>query len=209
MKQTIVALGAILMVGVSAIVACNGASNTSDRSEGMTPTSNQPVQTASLSGADQIARGHYLVSIMGCNDCHSPKVMTPQGPVADTTRLLSGHPSKMPIGAVDQNTSKEWLLFSPNLTAFVGPWGTSYAANISSSESGIGNWTEEQFFRAIREGKYKGLANSRPLLPPMPWQEFRHATDEDLSAIFAYLKSTPPVDNVVPAAAPPAGAPAR
>jgi hypothetical protein len=204
MKQTIVALGAILMVGVSAIVACNGATSNSEHQEGMNMAKGSTMPDESA----RIARGHYLVTIMGCNDCHSPKIMTPQGPVPDTTRALSGHPANLPLPSIDQNAAKQWMLFSPDLTAFVGPWGVSYSANLTSSETGIGNWTEEQFFRALREGKYKGLANSRPLLPPMPWQDFGHATDDDLSAIFAYLKSTTPVDNVVPAPVPPAGAPA-
>jgi len=43
------------------------------------------------------------------------------------------------------------------------------------------------------------MDNTRPLLPPMPWPGFAKASDEDLKAIFAYLKSTPPVENRVPA----------
>jgi hypothetical protein len=91
------------------------------------------------------------------------------------------------------------MLSNHTATAFVGPWGISYAANLTSDESGIGAWTEAQFFKAIRQGKYKGMDNSRPLLPPMPWNVYANATDDDLKAIFAYLKSTPPVNNVVPA----------
>ena len=74
----------------------------------------------------------------------------------------------------------------------------SFSANLTSDPTGIGNWTEEQFFRAIREGKSKGLAESRPLMPPMPWQQYRNLKDEDLRAIFAFLKSTKPVENRVP-----------
>jgi hypothetical protein len=51
------------------------------------------VKTAEISLADQIAKGEYLVTVLGCNDCHSPKVMTAMGPVFDTLRLLSGHPA--------------------------------------------------------------------------------------------------------------------
>jgi hypothetical protein len=91
------------------------------------------------------------------------------------------------------------VLFNHNITAFVGPWGVSFAANLTSDETGIGNWTEAQFFKAIREGKYKGMDNTRPLLPPMPWNMYRNATDDDLRAIFTYLKSTAPVENRVPA----------
>jgi hypothetical protein len=88
---------------------------------------------------------------------------------------------------------------SMDLTAATGPWGTSYAANISSDATGIGNWTEAQFIKCMREGKLKGMDNARPLLPPMPWPNFAKLTDTDLKAIFAFLKSTKPVDNVVPA----------
>lgn len=77
--------------------------------------------------------------------------------------------------------------------------GGSFAANITSAETGIGNWTKEQFFGAIRKGKYKGLEGSRPLLPPMPWQVYRNMTDTDLNAIFAYLQTTKPIENIVPA----------
>jgi mono/diheme cytochrome c family protein len=156
--------------------------------------------TTSISPDSLVKRGQYLVTIMGCNDCHTPKKMGPKGPEFDTGRLLSGHPAEVPVAKFDAGTAKNWILFNQMLTNYVGPWGISYSANITSDSTGIGNWTEQQFFKAIREGKYKGLDNTRPLLPPMPWQEFAHATDEDLKAIFAYLKSTKPVKNVVPTA---------
>ncbi len=89
------------------------------------------------------------------------------------------------------------------LSAWVGPWGIYYAANITSDSTGIGNWTEEQFLLYLRKGKYKGLATNRTLLPPMPWPGLSLLSDDELKAIFAYLKSTKPIINVVPAAAPP------
>jgi hypothetical protein len=101
---------------------------------------------------------------------------------------------------VDINAVKNgWSMFGSDFTSTVGPWGISFAANISSDATGIGNWKEEQFIRAIREGKAKGLAGNRDLLPPMPWPVYRNFSDEDLRAVFAYLKSTKPVHNVVPA----------
>ena len=148
---------------------------------------------------DTVARGKYLVTTIGCGDCHSPKVMTPQGPVPDTTRELSGHPADMKLGKIDKGQLQEWVYFNSIFTAIVGPWGVSYAANLTSDETGIGNWTEQQFFTAIRKGKYKGMENNRDLLPPMPWPSYRHMNDDDLKAIFAYLKSTKPINNVVPA----------
>jgi hypothetical protein len=140
---------------------------------------------------------------MGCNDCHTPKIMGKFGPEPDPQRLLSGHPSKLPLAKVEPAPLKDWVLFNHMSTAVVGPWGVSFAANITSDVSGIGNWTEEQFFTAIRKGKYKGMENGRNLLPPMPWPAYAKATDEELRAIFAYLKSTPPIENVVPAPIPP------
>jgi hypothetical protein len=145
-----------------------------------------------------IARGEYLVNTSACHDCHSPKIMTPNGPEPDPSRLLSGHPSSSPIPVVRKEALTDWILFNQDLTAIAGPWGVSFAANLTSDETGTGSWTEEQFFRAIRHGKYKGLEGSRPLLPPMPWQVYRLMTDHDLRAIFHYLKSTRPVSNVVP-----------
>jgi hypothetical protein len=149
-----------------------------------------------LSQQELVARGRYLATIGGCNDCHSPKVMTPAGPAPDSTRLLSGHPSQDKISSIIK--TQDWILFNNGTTAFVGPWGLSYAANLTPDETGIGNWNYDQFVTAMRKGKSKGLESNRLLLPPMPWQMYRHMTDDDLQAIYTYLKSLPPVDNLVP-----------
>ena len=152
---------------------------------------------------DPVKRGEYLVNTIGCDDCHTPKKMGTRGPEPDMEFRFAGHLATQPIGPVDTSVlSKGWLLFGPSLTAAVGPWGVSYSANISGDSTGIGNWTEEQFFRAMREGKYKGLENSRPMLPPMPWQNFAKLKDDDLRAMFLFLKSTKPINNVVPAPKP-------
>jgi len=155
-------------------------------------------KSGDISPDSLVKRGAYLVDIMGCHDCHSPKKMGPQGPYPDPDRLLSGQPADFPIAKFDTATVKNYVLFNGMLTSAVGPWGISFAANLTSDSTGIGGWTEAQFFKAIREGKYKGLDGSRPLLPPMPWPGIAKATDDDLKAIFAYLKSTKPVKNVVP-----------
>ncbi|PHR94581.1 MAG: diheme cytochrome c-553 [Leeuwenhoekiella sp.] len=149
-------------------------------------------------------RGEYLVNIMDCAACHTPKTMTPQGPVPDMTRYMMGYdaaealptlPEDVPIGP--------WALFKGDLTAAVGPWGTSYAGNITPNDTGIGTWTLEQFSNAIRKGMYKGMENTRPLMPPMPTQAYKNLSDEDVKAIFMYLKSLEPIENVVPAYTPP------
>ena len=150
-----------------------------------------------------VKRGQYLVNIMGCDDCHSPKKMGPHGPEPDAALRFSGHPAAMPLAPIDPKATQGWLLFNMNLTAMVGPWGISYAANITSDSTGIGGWSEKQFFTAIRQGKYKGLEGNRMLLPPMPWPQYAKASDQDLKAIFTFLKSTTPVKNVVPAPVPP------
>jgi hypothetical protein len=113
-------------------------------------------------------------------------------------RRLSGHPANIPLADFRPADLKSWVLFNQSLTAFVGPWGISYAANLTSDNSGIGTWSEKQFIKALREGKLKGMDNTRPLLPPMPWPNFAKASDEDLKAIFSYLKSTKPINNIVP-----------
>lgn len=141
--------------------------------------------------------------VSGCNDCHSPKMMTEHGPVPDPDLLLSGHPEKLPLATYDTATVKNWVLFNMNMTAVRGPWGTSFSANLTPDPSGIGNWTEQQFSNALRKGYFKGVEGGRMLLPPMPWPNFAQFTDEEVHAIFAYLKSIKPVKNYVPAAIPP------
>ncbi|MDR3667509.1 MAG: diheme cytochrome c-553 [Ignavibacteriaceae bacterium] len=143
-------------------------------------------------------RGAYLVNLAGCNDCHSPKIFTAMGPVPDTTKLLSGHPADsklLPIDAALVQPGK-WYMGSSDMTAWAGPWGVSFTANLTPDEpTGIGTWTEEVFIKALRSGKHMGIG--RPLMPPMPWQAIGQSTDEDLKEIFAYLKSLPPVHNKV------------
>jgi hypothetical protein len=148
--------------------------------------------------------GEHLVTVSACHDCHSPKIMTPHGPDIDSSRLLSGHPSQAPDPVVDRkDLESKGLIATVDLTTWVGPWGVSYTANLTSDSTGIGMWDEARFLYAIREGKLKGLPNARPLLPPMPWQMYRNMSDEELKAIFAYLKSTKPIHNVVPPPKPP------
>lgn len=204
MKKVTLVVGTLIVITAAGIIACNSSTTPSAKQEGIAEVKGITT-TAEMSKDQQIERGRYLVTVMMCNDCHSPKKMGPHGPVLDSSRLLSGHPADLKLAEYDAKTAGKWILFNDQATAFVGPWGTTYAANLTSDESGIGNWSEAQFIKALREGKSKGMDNTRPILPPMPWEMVRHANDEDLKAIFAYLKSTPPVHNVVPAPAPPAG----
>ena len=154
------------------------------------------------SNAGRVERGRYLVSIMGCNDCHTPLRMGPKGPEPDLTRFLSGHPEQMgPLQATAPQGPWLWSGAATN-TAFSGPWGVSYAANITPDQNtGLGIWTEEMFVKAIRTGRHMGT--SREILPPMPWPAFRNASDDDLKSIYTYLRSIKPIVNHVPDVQPP------
>jgi hypothetical protein len=149
-------------------------------------------------------RGKYMVSVMGCNDCHTPLKMGANGPEPDMTRFLTGHPEQMGALPAAKGEPGPWLWSgAASNTAFSGPWGVSYAANLTPDRNtGLGIWTEEMFVKAIRTGKHMGT--SRDILPPMPWPAFRNATDEDLKSIYAYLRTLKPVVNHVPDITPPA-----
>ncbi len=171
-------------------------------------TENKPAATVMAGNAENeaaiVKRGEYLVGILGCQDCHSPKRMGAQGPEVIPELHLSGYPAEQPVGRiVPEALQNGWLLFGADATSAVGPWGVSFAANITSDESGIGSWSFEQFKKALTQGKSKGLDNGRMLLPPMPWPNYVNMKPEDMEAVFKYLKSTKPVRNVVPAPIPP------
>jgi hypothetical protein len=113
------------------------------------------------------------------------------------TRMLSGHPEGAKLGRPPALSGAWMFAGSDTFTAWYGPWGISYTANLTPDQNtGIGIWTEDMFLRALREGRHMGT--SRAILPPMPWPVYRNMTDDDLKAIFAYLKSVPPIHNRVP-----------
>jgi hypothetical protein len=163
-------------------------------------------QAQTASTQSPVERGKYLTTVGGCNDCHTPKKVGPNGPEADMTRELSGHPSTdaklaaIPVGLIAPD--KYLTVVNNHLTAWVGPWGVSFAMNLTSDkETGIGSWTPEMFINALRTGKHQGTG--RPILPPMPWNWYRSMTDDDLKAVFAYLQSLPPIKNPIPEPLPP------
>jgi len=198
-KVSIVSTG-ILLLGVCLFISQMGCDQAPNEKADTSSTSKE------LSRGELIARGNYLVTIASCSDCHSPKIFTPQGPVPDSTKLLSGHPAEAPLMPIDKKvlTPGNWILISPDLTAFAGPWGISYTANLTpDTATGIGAWTDDVFIQTIRTGKHLGQEGGRPILPPMPWYYVSKCTDEDLKAIFAYLRSLPPIINKVPAPTPP------
>jgi len=156
-----------------------------------------PAPTATPTPAmSQVERGRYIVSTSACHDCHTPAKMGPNGPEPDMSRMLSGHPETITITQQARLSSPWMAAGSETFTAWSGPWGISYTANLTPDPSGLAAWTEDIFIKAIREGKHMGT--SRPILPPMPWPVYRNFTDDDLKAVFAYLKTIPPVKNHVP-----------
>jgi hypothetical protein len=78
----------VLVISVFAaavVIACNSSDNTAATTE--------TTDNSKTDAQDPVSRGQYLVTVAGCNDCHSPKIMTARGPVFDSTRLLNGHPA--------------------------------------------------------------------------------------------------------------------
>jgi mono/diheme cytochrome c family protein len=164
---------------------------------------------AATSDAAKVARGKYLVTIGSCNDCHTPWKMGDNGPEPDMSRMLSGHPQSVVIQAAPAPPGGPWMAtMSADDTAWAGPWGVSFTRNLTpDKETGLGSWTEQEFIATIRNGRERGIG--RELLPPMPWPNLAQATDEDLSAIWAYLQSIPAISNRVPDPIPPAAPPAQ
>jgi mono/diheme cytochrome c family protein len=156
-----------------------------------------PVPVADEDLAAMVERGHYLVRTSGCHDCHTPWKLGSNGPEPDMERMLSGHPADLELPPPPKSEGP-WLWHgAATNTAFAGPWGISYTANLTSDElTGIGAWTEDIFVRAIRTGRHWG--QSRPILPPMPWAVYAQMTDRDLASIFAYLRTVRPIRNQVP-----------
>ena len=156
-----------------------------------------PPETAKAPEMSPVERGKYIVNTSGCHDCHTPVKMGPNGPEPDMARALSGHPAEVKVDKPAKLPEGWMAAANPTFTAWTGPWGVSFTANLTPDQNtGLGIWTEDMFMKAIRDGKHMGT--SRPILPPMPWPVYRNLTDDDLKAVFAYLKSIPPISNRVP-----------
>jgi mono/diheme cytochrome c family protein len=152
---------------------------------------------------DKGARGKYLVTTAGCNDCHTPFKLGPNGAEPDMTRMLSGHPEQLVMPAAPKVPDGPWLVtVARTNTAWSGPWGVSFTANLTpDKETGLGRWTFRNFKDTIRTGRHHG--RGREILPPMPIRMYKNFTDADLEAIFAYLQSIPAISNRVPEPLPP------
>ena len=158
----------------------------------------EPIAAAPASTDARVERGAQLVRTMGCNDCHTPWKVGPRGPEPDMTRALTGHPEDltMPPAPTLPPGPWTWVAAGTN-TAFAGPWGVSFTANLTPDpETGLGKWTEAMFIQTMKTGRHEG--KGRKILPPMPYPIIAALSDEDVKSLFAYLQSLPPVKNRVP-----------
>jgi hypothetical protein len=123
-----------------------------------------PTAFAQHRDAALVKRGAWLVGLGGCVDCHTPFRMGAGGPEKDLSKGLSGHPEHLELPAPPV-LGKDWnWAGSATMTAFVGPWGTTYASNLTPDrETGIGAWKETDFMRTMRTGKHFGVG--RAILP--------------------------------------------
>jgi hypothetical protein len=141
------------------------------------------------------------VDAIGCTDCHTPSHLSDKGREPDLSRFLSGYPSSEKV-LTPRAAEGPWTMHGAVTPATSGPWGVSFAANLTPDETtGLGSWTEQQFVDTLRNGRHQG--RGRQLLPPMPWPAFGQMDDADLKAIFAYLRTVPKVRNKVPDPVPP------
>lgn len=121
----------------------------------------------------RLERGRYIVEGPAhCFECHSE--------VDWETRGAQPKHGKKGAGTIFVEAGMQWLV-APNITP--------------DRETGAGNWTDEQFARAIREGIGH---DGRRLFPMMPYMNFRQMSDEDLASVVVYLRSLTPVRNVLP-----------
>jgi hypothetical protein len=184
---------AFAAIAISALLAGCTAKNGS--SPGMDSTN-------SASATPTVERGKYLVTTSGCNDCHTPWAMGPQGPAPDMTKMLSGHPAGFMIPAPVMLAPPWMAAGSMTMTAWSGPWGVSFTANLTpDSATGMGKWTQDQFVNTLKTGKHQGTG--RAILPPMPWNWFSQMTDADLASMYLYLRTIPAISNQVPEPLPP------
>lgn len=204
MKNATFAIFAILICCLTFAVSCVN-KNAKNANKDENKASARDTSHMAFGGYEsQEKYGEHLVLITGCNDCHTPKKMAPQGPEPDMSLMLSGHPSTMHDPPVNRKESEsKGIISTQDLTAWVGPWGVSYAANLTPDETGLGNWEESNFMNALRKGKHKGIDTERGILPPMPWQMAKSMSDHEIKAMFSYLKTIKPIKNVVPQPLPP------
>ena len=122
----------------------------------------------------RLERGRYLAeNLMGCVECHSEHDFSALG--APPMRGKLGAGEVFPVEGLPGR------VVAPNLTP--------------DPETGSGTWTDDQLARAIREGIGH---DGRTLFPLMPYEYFRHMSDEDLASVVVFLRTLPPLRNLLP-----------
>ncbi len=186
---------ALLAVFVAVVVAWAVSAARVNGEATPTTTTGQPMVQGGTAGpggsagANPVARGKFLTNVLGCVECHTPRGKDGKPALK---YLMAGHRATDPAPAWDvANEAKGiGMLVATAGTAYAGPWGVTYARNLTPDPTtGIGKWNEEAFIYVLREGTLK---------PPMPNLLYGNLSDDDLKAIFAYLQSLPPVKNLVP-----------
>ena len=191
------AAGLILIAGVAAHTAAQGTASTPAGGAAAASKADPAKAAAGSKSGGSVARGEYLVNAMGCHDCHTPAKMGANGPEPDMSHPLGGHPASLAVPPPPAPAGPWVGSVTATFTAWAGPWGVSYAANLTPDKAtGLGEWTEQQFVDTIRTGRRQG--RGREILPPMPWPAFKNLNDADLKAIFAYLRTVKPIVNKVP-----------
>lgn len=160
-RTRVLGTGLVLAAAVGAVVA-------------FAATAKPAVKPAS-SAAARIARGQYLVSVMGCTDCHTPGTL---------------------FGGPDMKRQ-----FAGSELGWKGPWGTSFARNLTPDlDTGLGYWSENEIVKFLRTGN---KPDGKQALPPMPWPNTAQLTEADVHAVAAFLMSVPKISHKVPDALPP------
>lgn len=161
--------GRACVLTVAAVAAAFAIHAPNLRAQDALPEAEQPAPSkARVWAGDEVAAGRYLITIAGCNDCHTDGWMMPGG----------------------ENTPEEKWLMGSSL-GFRGPWGTTYASNLRLF---VKDYDPDTFVQVLR---------ARNTRPPMPWSSLHSMSDQDLKAMFAYIKSLEPLGEKAPAYVPP------
>ena len=185
----------VMMFAFAALVGC--------RSEAATEQGSHS-KKQELTFEQSAARGKHLTVVSACNDCHTPLKMGANGPEPDWSRELSGHHAELVMPPAPKLPEGPWLVTAAATnTAWAGPWGVSFTANLTpDNETGTGTWTKQNFVDTIKNGRHLGAG--RPLLPPMPAAMYANYSAEDLGAIYDYLRTIKPISTKVPTPVAPA-----
>ena len=174
--------GVVCLVGLPFSAACTTPYNPLQDFEPVSPATELEVPKASAPRAanypiEQVTRGKYMVTLLGCGICHTDGAL-----VGDPNYALNMAGSRIGIAYSNPMENKY-------------P-GVVYPSNITPDiETGIGSWTESDIVRLLRSGE---ASHDRQLLTVMPWPTYAWIIDSDALAIAAYLRSLPPVKHQVP-----------